>query len=104
MDLTPIVRHEQIKHNASPFDSNLKKYYERRDRKEFNRNNLDLRRRLASQQKYVCPICKNSITDGREGLEIHHKIARAEGGTSELKNLSLLHITCHKQVHKLTQG
>jgi RNA-directed DNA polymerase len=97
---TEIKRHEMIKHTATPFDSTLTDYFRKRDIKEFDNNNVSSRQKLAKFQKYVCPICKKSITDFKEGLEIHHKVPKYHGGSDEYKNLNLVHISCHIAYHK----
>ncbi|MFB5563475.1 group II intron reverse transcriptase/maturase [Bacillus cereus] len=101
MAWTPIVRHVQIKHDYSPFNTELKEYFEKRDIKEFDKNNVAYRQKLAKKQKYKCPLCGHSITDGSEGLETHHKTPRVKGGTDEYKNLELVHISCHLEYHKV---
>jgi RNA-directed DNA polymerase len=101
MSWTPIVRHVQIKYDYSPFNKNLKGYFEKRDIKEFDKNNVAYRQKLAKKQKYKCPLCSHSITDGSEGLETHHKIPRIKGGSNEYKNLELVHISCHLEYHKV---
>jgi len=100
MSWTEIKRHEIIKHSATPFDSALTEYFRKRDIKEFEDNNVSSRQKLAKKQNYVCPICKRSITDFREGLEIHHITPKHHGGSGEYKNLQLVHISCHIEYHK----
>jgi RNA-directed DNA polymerase len=101
MTWTPISRHVQIKYNYSPFNKELKEYFKKRDIKEFDRNNVAYRQKLAKKQNYKCPLCSHSITDGSEGLETHHKIPRVKGGSNEYKNLELVHISCHLEYHKV---
>ena len=74
--------------------------FTRRDIKEFENDNVASRQKLAKKQNYVCPICKRSITDFKEGLEIHHIISKHHGGSGEYKNLQLVHISCHIEYHK----
>lgn len=59
------------------------------------------RQKLAKKQKYKFPLCGQSITDGSEGLETHHKTPRVKGGTDEYKNLELVHISCHLEYHEV---
>jgi RNA-directed DNA polymerase len=101
MSWTPIIRHVQIKYDYSPFNKYLKKYFEKRDIKEFDRNNVAYRQKLAKKQKYNCPLCSQSIADGFEGLEIHHRIPRVKGGSNEYRNIELIHISCHLEYHKV---
>lgn len=96
-----IVRHEPIKFKSSPFDKNLKRYFDRRDIREFERDNVALRQKLAKKQNYKCPLCGYSIIDGKEGLERHHKIPKVKGGNDTIKNQQLVHISCHIDHHRL---
>ena len=100
MSWTGVVRHIMIKHDSSPFDSNLTAYYLQRDIKEFEGNNVSYRQKLAKKQHYVCPICGRSITDFKEWLETHHIIPKYHGGNDEYKNLQLVHVSCHIEYHK----
>jgi RNA-directed DNA polymerase len=97
----PIKRHVLIKYDYSPFNKNLKDYFEKRDIKEFDRNNVAYRQKLAKKQKFKCSLCSKSIADKVEGLEIHHKIPRIKGGSNEYKNIELVHISCHLEYHKV---
>lgn len=101
MKWTPIVRHEKILGNNSPFDATLKEYYEQRDIKFFLANNIASRQKLAKQQKFKCPLCDESIANYEEGLEMHHKTPKCQGGNDTYKNLSLVHISCHIDHHIL---
>lgn len=97
MKWTPIIRHELIKHDFSPFDEKLKNYFQKRKAKEFDKNNIKSRQKLAKIQKYVCPLCKQDITDRKEILVIHHKKPEKFGGTNEYKNIQLVHKSCEKE-------
>lgn len=101
MAWTPIIRHPMVKYNYSPFNKELKEYYDLRDKKEFDRNNVVYRQKLAKRQKYICPLCGKSIADETKSCETHHKIPRNHGGTGAYKNLWLLHTTCHKEYHRI---
>lgn len=98
MSWIPIVRHTQIKYKNSPDNSELIPYFAERDKKDFDNNNTLTRIKIAKKQKYICPICKESLQTG-ETLEIHHKVPKVYGGTNEYKNLQLLHTSCHIQYH-----
>ena len=99
MSWTSVVRHEKILGNYSPFDAKLKKYFEQRSIKHFIAANVDSKQKLAKQQKYKCPLCGHSIVDGSEGLEMHHKHPKCQGGNDSYKNLWLVHISCHIKHH-----
>ena len=96
MAWTPIVRHHQIKHDYSPYNKELKEYFNKRNKKEFDKNNVAYRQKLAKKQGYKCPLCGMSITDFKEGLETHHKIPKTKGVNDEYKNLELVLIEYHK--------
>ena len=100
MAWTPIVRHAMIKYNYSPFNKELKEYFRKRDIKEFDRNNVTYRRKLAKKQKYICPLCGMSLADSTKNCETHHRIPRCHDGTGEYKNLWLVHIACHTEYHR----
>ena len=100
MSWTEIKRHVLIKHTSTPFDSTLTEYFRKRDIKEFENNTVSSRQKLAKKQNYVCPICKRSVTDFKEGLETHHIIPKYHGGSDEYKNLQVVHISCHIEYHK----
>ncbi|KNH15262.1 reverse transcriptase [Priestia megaterium] len=100
MAWTPIVRHEMIKYKNSPFDSNLTDYYQKRDMKRFEKDNVASRQRMAKTQKHKCPFCQTSLLT-EEGLEAHHRYPKYHGGTNEYKNLWLVHISCHILWHKV---
>ena len=89
-----------IQYTSTPFDSALTEYFRKRDIKEFENNNVSSRQKLAKKQNYVCPICGRSITDFKEGLEIHHVVPKYHGGGDEYKNLNLVHISCHIEYHR----
>jgi len=101
MQWTAIKRHVMIEHDSTPFDSSLTEYFRKRDIREFENNNVSSRQKLAKKQNYVCPMCKRSITDFREGLEVHHIVPKHHGGNNEYKNLQLVHVSCHIEYHRV---
>jgi RNA-directed DNA polymerase len=100
MAWTPIERHEIIKYKSTPYDKTLENYYFNRDKKEFYINNVKSKQKLAKLQNYKCLICNSSIVDGEEGLEVHHKIPKCQGGKNVYSNLSLVHVSCHIDWHR----
>lgn len=101
MGWTSIVRHTLIKMNSTPYNVELKEYFHKRNIKEFNRQNIDIKQKMAKFQNYKCYLCGNSIVDGREGTEIHHKTPKSKGGSNTLKNMVLTHISCHTEFHRM---
>lgn len=100
MSWIPIVRHRIIKFRATPYDSSLKGYFSSRDEKEFNRNCVKIKQKMAKIQNYKCPICNKSITDFTERLEVQEKVPVIHGGTRKYNNLQLVHRYCNKQYYK----
>lgn len=91
-DLQRILVHS--KHCASPYNVELKEYFEERHKREFRRNTVGSRQKLAHIQKYLCPLCKQSITDFREKLVTQLKVPETAGGKYTYKNLELVHNKC----------
>lgn len=94
-----IVRHIPVKSTYSPYDSNLREYWEdrRRGNTKYQWWNQQ-RRNIATQQGHQCPVCGQSLYNG-ENLHLHHKKPRAQGGNEANDNLIILHQECHNQVH-----
>jgi len=73
MSWIPIVRHTLIKFRATPYDACLNEYFENRDEKEFDRNCIKSKQKLAEIQNYKCSICRMSITDFSEKQVVKEK-------------------------------
>ena len=101
MAWTPIKRHAMVQYDFSPYDKNKKAYFEIRDKKEFDRNNVAYRCKLAKRQNYICPFCGKSLAENTKSCETHHRIPRYHGGTGKYKNLWLVHTTCHIDYHRM---
>ena len=89
--------HTLVKGNYSLDDPSLKDYWRKREIAKTN----DLSKtkiKIAKIQNFVCPICKDFLMNG-EKLHIHHIKPKKAGGKDDLKNLVLLHLFCHQQVH-----
>ena len=95
MSWIPIVRHTVVKHRNSPDDGSLKEYFDKRDKKEFIKDNVMSRRNLAKFSNYKCRVCKQSLV-GEEPLNINHIIPRKLGGDERYDNLELLHQSCQR--------
>jgi len=94
-----VKRHAPILHGASPDNPELRDYWKRRNFKQVDSLPNARQRRLAKKQKGICPVCRDSLFNG-EKLHIHHRLPKAEGGTDQYRNLALLHVNCHQQVHR----
>ena len=99
MQWIPIERHILVKHGFSPDNPSQQKYWIKREKRKLQLLPTLRHRKLAKTQEGKCPVCQDWLYTG-ELLHIHHKIAKVDGGTDELSNLSLLHTTCHHQMHK----
>jgi len=73
--------------------------------KKYDLQELDEKRQISDEDKIaafgkkpVCEICKKDFKDYREA-EYHHKIRHADGGKTELGNISVLCEKCHDRVH-----
>ena len=98
---TPIKRTTMIKLDANPYLSEFEKYFNKRSLNLcFNHQTNNVRLKLAKRQKGTCPICKEFLTNQYENvlheLEVHHIISIVSEGTNILKNMTLLHKTCHR--------
>lgn len=96
MSWIPIVRHTVVMYRNSPDDASLREYYDKRDKKEFIRDNVLSRRKLAERNEHKCRVCKQSLV-GEEPLKINQIIPCLLGGDERYDNLELLHQSCHKQ-------
>lgn len=63
---------------------------------EYNDNRVS----LYSGQKGKCAVTKRVLEVG--GMEVHHKIPRALGGTDEYQNLIFLNKDVHKLIHSIS--
>jgi RNA-directed DNA polymerase len=102
MSWIPIVRHSVVKYRNSPDDANLKEYFEKRDKKDFIRDNVLSRRKLAKRSNYKCRVCKQSLV-GEEPLRINQIVPTKLGGDERYDNLELLHQNCHQQHRTLLE-
>ncbi|MCB2340340.1 HNH endonuclease, partial [Clostridium estertheticum] len=79
----------------SPDDSSLKEYFEKRDKREFIKDNVLSRRKLAKYSNYKCRVCKQSLV-GEESLKINQIVPLKLGGDKRYANLELLHKSCQR--------
>lgn len=97
-----IERHIPVKGTYSPDDRQLRAYWDMRKSK-FIKSLPKFKRMLAAKQKGVCPHCFDSLANGEE-LHEHRVIPGKDGGTYEFKNLRLVHLFCHQQIHSNKSG
>lgn len=95
MTWIPIVRHVLVKYKNSPDDGSLVEYFEKRDKKEFIKDNVSSRRKLSKLSNYKCRVCNQSLV-GEESLNINLIMPRKLGGDERYDNLELLHKSCRR--------
>jgi RNA-directed DNA polymerase len=95
-----IQRHTLIQGEANPFDPQWEVYFEKRLGIKMAQNLAGRRqlRHLWEEQKGICPMCQQKITQ-ITGWHNHHIIWKSKGGTHHAANRVLLHPTCHRQLH-----
>lgn len=97
---TPIVRHVPVREKANPYDPAWELYFETRLGLKMAAT-LKGRRQLRflwQEQKGICPVCDQKITQ-ITGWHNHHIVWRSLGGDDRSENRVLLHPHCHRQVH-----
>jgi RNA-directed DNA polymerase len=100
-----IKRHVKVKADANPYDPAWETYFEGRSGLQMAESQPGYRKlvTLWYQQDCLCPHCGEAIT--REtGWHLHHKVRVTDGGDDTLANLTLLHSTCHEQLHARIQN
>lgn len=96
----PITRHIKIKSECNPFDSNWQDYLKKRFilKTQATFFGSDKISRLLKEQKGLCPVCKQKVTENAP-RHIHHLLAKIKGGSDNNSNLMLVHPVCHRQIH-----
>ncbi len=97
----PIERHVLVKGTASPDDSRLADYWAKRQTAKA-RDLTFSKQKLAKRQQGRCRQCGESLFND-EDLQVHHLLARSQGGKESYSNLVLVHLLCHQQIHAKTE-
>jgi len=97
----PIERHVLVKGRASPDDPSLKDYWMKRQAAQAKDLTFS-KQKLAKRQHGRCPECGDSLFNEEE-LQVHHLLARSQGGTNSYSNLALVHLLCHQHIHAKTE-
>jgi len=87
-----------VRRFASWDDPELESYWDERKIREIEAMLTAFKRKIAKQQGYVCPVCKDHLANG-EDIHEHHLIPRSEGGGNDPGNLWLVHYYCHRAEH-----
>lgn len=96
----PIRRHIRIRAEANPFDPKFETYFEERSTSKM-RANLRGKKRLLGlwlHQGGLCPVCYQKIT-GDMQWALHYINPKIAGGSDNVSNLILTHLSCHRKVH-----
>ena len=93
----PIERHTLVKGTSSPDDPRLKDYWAKRQAAKAKDLTFS-KQQLVKRQQGRCPACGESLFN-EEDIEVHHLLARSQGGKDTYSNLALVHLLCHQQVH-----
>jgi RNA-directed DNA polymerase len=93
----PVKRHVPVKGKASPDDPTLRDYWRSQERLKSSEL-LPSLQKIAKHQNWKCRVCGESLFNGEE-MHIHHKTPRSQGGKDTYKNLELVHLLCHQQIH-----
>jgi RNA-directed DNA polymerase len=97
----PIERHVLVKGRASPDDPSLKDYWTKRQAAKAKDLTFS-KQKLAKRQHGRCPECGDSLFNEEE-LQVHHLLARSQGGKNSYSNLALVHLLCHQHIHAKTE-
>lgn len=97
---TRIQRHIKIKGDANPYDPQWEMYFKKRlgIKMAHNLKGKGKLLYLWKEQKGICPICHQKITQ-LTGWHNHHIVWRTKGGGEGAENRVLLHPHCHSQIH-----
>jgi RNA-directed DNA polymerase len=93
----PIERHVLVKGTASPDDPRLKAYWRKRQAAKAKDLTFS-KQQLAKGQSGRCPACGDSLFN-EEDVQVHHLLARSQGGKDSYSNLVLVHLLCHQHIH-----
>ncbi len=97
----PIERHTLVKGRSSPDDPRLQDYWMKRQAAKA-RDLTFSKQKLAKRQKGRCPECGESLFNEEE-LQVHHRLAKSQGGKDVYSNLVLVHLLCHQHIHVVTE-
>ena len=102
---TAIVRHIKVKGTASPDDSLLREYWQKRKLKEGSKYwaKGSKYEQVAKQQKWKCTVCGDVLLKVEE-IETHHIVPVSDGGDDSTDNFVHLHKACHKQVQSQSKS
>jgi RNA-directed DNA polymerase len=97
----PIERHVLVKGTSSPDDPHLADYWIKRQAR-LAKDLTPSKQKLAKRQKGRCPECGQSLFNDEE-IQVHHLLARSQGGSDSYRTLAFVHLLCHQHIHAVTQ-
>jgi len=97
----PIERHTLVKGTSSPDDPRLRDYWKKRQAR-LAKDLTFSKQKLAKKQNGRCAECGESLFNEEE-IQVHHLLARSQGGKNRYDNLALVHLLCHQQIHRKTE-
>lgn len=97
LETTEIKTHVIVR-DLNPYLKENETYFKDRATKMWMASLSPLVMKLLKKQLNICPVCETGLSTEEEQLEVHHIQPREFKGTNEIKNLLLLHKTCHKNV------
>lgn len=104
---TTLIKHPQIRGDSRAFDPAFDDYLAKRTQTAQTKSVVltKLQADLLKRQKGLCPVCETLIVPDNlllpetpKETEVHHKLARKDGGDESMDNLVLLHKECHSQI------
>ncbi|WP_338258459.1 HNH endonuclease [Dictyobacter halimunensis] len=60
------------------------------------------KQKLAKRQQGRCLECGESLFNDEE-TQVHHRLAKSQGGKDSYSNLALVHLLCHQHIHAVTE-
>jgi RNA-directed DNA polymerase len=94
-----IERHPMVRQGASPDDPALRTYWKDRLTKIPGSRISKRRTILIQSQRGRCSVCGDSLFNGEEIEEHHTILVKDRPERKYLRNIRLLHLFCHDQLH-----
>lgn len=91
-----IERWIKVKHGHVPDNPDQRSYWQKREARKADGLKTG-RKRLADNQKQLCPVCRQSIHNG-EAVDLHHCDGNRQNNSDS--NLQLVHAICHISIHQ----
>ena len=101
MAWTRIEKYHMVAGDASPEDPDLVEYWDGRRRRRAGSLRAYFKT-LYILQKGLCPHCGGELFNGEE-LHRHHVVPLSRGGKDHWRNMQLVHLFCHQQVHAISR-